>query len=168
MRELPVDARTMRRPELAPPPRWAVRCAWLVPLTILPSAVWRTSLLFGHGHPLGAVTEGGWYLLVLGAVSLGLGLSTVGLVRPWGAICPSWLPLAGGTLLILGCLYATANIVFGRLVDVPQTLAIGGESFARPGAAVLSWYAPMLAWGPLLIAVALNYRRRRLEALASC
>jgi uncharacterized membrane protein YjgN (DUF898 family) len=57
----------------------------LVPLTILPSAIWRSSMLVtddrGFVH---AFTGGRWYLMLLSVLSMSLGLLTVGLVRPWG------------------------------------------------------------------------------------
>lgn len=58
-----------------PPPRWAVLAAWAVPLgTSLAEQVYVPSLSF---------------------VSVGLGLLTLGLVRPWGEVVPRRVPGPG-------------------------------------------------------------------------
>jgi hypothetical protein len=171
--------RTRADTEVAPPPRWAVWCAWAVPLTILPSAIWRVSLLFREGDPLHALATGGWYLLFLSALSLGLGLLTLGLVQSWGTRLPCWLPGLGGRVVpvrvatLAACLGATAvmaieiygyvNAIFDLFHPKPS-LRIGPVvPQAEPGLAVDLLYFPMNAWGPLLIAVAINYYRRRTE-----
>lgn len=163
-----------------PPPTWAVWCAWAVPVTILPSAVWRVSLLFREGDPVQAVAAGGWYLLVLSALSLGLGLLTLGLVQSWGTRLPQWIPRIGGRVVpvraatFAACVGAAAvmaieiygylNAIFGWF-DPKPALRIGpAVPQAEPGLAVDLLYLPMNAWGPLLIAVALNYHRRRTGA----
>lgn len=145
---------------ISAPPRWAVRGAYLIPLLILPSAIWRVTLLFRHGDPLHALADGGWYLVLLSVGSVALGVSTMTLVRPWGAWVPPFLPLAGGSLVVLVSVYATMNSFFD-LVSFTPALQVGDEVFAKPGADVLALYAPMALWGPLLLLIALDYRRRR-------
>jgi hypothetical protein len=167
----------------APPARWAVWCAWIVPLTILPSAIWRTSMVVTDERGFArAVTEGGWYLLLLGVLSMGLGLLTVGLVRPWGEIVPRWVPriggrvvparaaarvaVAGGVALILITVWFFVNRLTGPF-PVPVLIDTGGPPHPQPGWDVLRYYAPVIAWGPLVIAVARNYRRRRAQRPAA-
>ena len=159
------------------PPRWAVACAWLVPVTILPSAIWRLSYLFRFDGPLDALFgHGGWYLALLSAGSVALGLLTVGLVRPWGEIYPKWIPVLGGepvpaksvaTAAFTGGGIITALVIYatiGVLFDPPvhPTPLIGADEPAepQPGIDVLRWYLPLVLWPPLLIAVAADYRRR--------
>lgn len=161
-----------------PPPRWAVWCAWAVPLTIAPSAAWRVWTVFTDDRGvLGSVTGGGWYLLLLSVVSMALGLLTVGLVRPWGEVFPRWIPfvggrvvpargatraaVTGGTVLILITIYFFALRIWGDpSFRVP--VWIGDDTrHPPPGWSILRYYAPLIAWGPLVIAVARDYRRRR-------
>lgn len=84
-------------------PRWAWYAAHAVPLTTLPSGLWR--IAFGLGLPIGVtgapaedvpglVTTP--YVIVLSAVAEGLALLTLGLVQPWGEVAPRWLPVIGG------------------------------------------------------------------------
>ncbi len=167
-----------RSHSIAPPPRWAVVSAVVVPLAIAPSAIWRTSLLFGSGDPGRAVLQGGWYLLTLSVVSLGLGLLTIGLVRPWGIVFPGWMPVLGGRLVPARAAAATAIIGGGCVIALIAYLALNrtlGLFHPRPLIpsgfvteldlpspwVLAALYGPMLAWGPLVIIVAVNYLHRR-------
>jgi hypothetical protein len=173
----PSSAESRGAVDVPPPPTWAVACAWTVPLTILPSAIWRVTLLFENGRPLRAVDDGGWYLLLLSGLSLGLGLLTLGLVQPWGTVLPRWIPYLGGRVVparaatVAACtgaaavmgieIYGYLNALFD-LHDPKDALRIGPVvPQAEPGPVVDALYFPMNAWGPLLIAVAINYHRRR-------
>jgi hypothetical protein len=51
---------------------WA---AYAVPLCVLPSAVWRTGGVLDGGV---SIADGGWYLLLLSGLSMGLALLTLG------------------------------------------------------------------------------------------
>lgn len=55
-----------------PPPRRAVWSAWAIPLLVLPSALWRAGKAFDDARGLSAVTDGGWYLLLLSVLALSL------------------------------------------------------------------------------------------------
>ncbi|MEU1587110.1 hypothetical protein [Micromonospora sp. NPDC005710] len=154
----------------AAPPRWAVWAAYAVPLCVLPSALWRLSLVFTEN----AVTR--WYMIFLSAVSMGLALATLGLVHRWGQRLPHRVPRMGGrriparpvvrvalvggwTLVAIG-VYFLVNQRF-HLVH-SGWVGIGDDEpvHPAPGWEVLRYYAPMLAWGPLVIAVAADYGRR--------
>jgi hypothetical protein len=154
------------------PSRWAVAAAYAVPLCVLPSAVWRLDAA------LAGETDVAWYLVFLSALSMALALLTVGLVHDWGERVPRWVPMlggrpiparpvtllavAGGSALVAICVYFLLNQAF----DLVER-GWGASGFedtvehAPPGWEVLRYYAPMLAWGPLVLAVALDYRRRR-------
>ncbi len=160
--------------------------AWLVPLTILPSCVWRVTELwtaddlFSGGVRHRLVDDGGWYLIVLSGLSLGFGLLTSGLVQRWGEIVPRWIPVVGGRrvpvraatgaaitgacLVMAIFLYGTLNYAFGWVEQGPVLTGRASGDHAPPGAGVAVLYLPLGAWGPLLVAVALNYRRRRAAA----
>jgi hypothetical protein len=167
--------KTSRTPSL-PPARWAVRCAWLAPVTILPSAIWRLSLLAGEDHPLG---EDGWYLVLLSVLSMGLGLLTLGLVRSWGENLPRWVPVlggrtvpprvvagiavAGGVTVIAACLWGALHAEFG-VAQGPVLIGDDSPAEEPPGTTVTLLYAPMVLWGPLVILLALDHYRRRTAA----
>lgn len=154
----------------AAPAPWAVGAAYAVPLCVLPSAIWRLSLVFTDD----AVTT--WYMIFLSVLSMGLALSTLGLVHHWGQQVPHWVPLfgrrsiparpvvlaavVGGSLLVAICLYLVLNSTF-HVVD-RGWVGMGRDEPARtpPGWDVLRYYAPLAAWGPLVIAVAADYGRR--------
>jgi hypothetical protein len=160
-------------------PRWAVWAAHLVPLALVPSALWRIAQ--GLGVPVGFSGQlaedfaaPGWitpYVIVLSLVAEGIALLTLGLVRPWGERFPGWLPVVGGRTVpvlaavvpaALGAAAVTAATVTGAVLwngpenngnpDAPQGFA---------GLVMTVCYAPMLLWGPLLAAVTVAYYRRR-------
>ncbi|MFF0467638.1 hypothetical protein ACFYPX_09475 [Micromonospora zamorensis] len=117
-----------------------------------------------------------WYMIFLSALSMGLALSTLGLVHRWGQQVPHWVPrlggrsiparpvvivaLAGGSLLVAICVYFVLNQRF-HLVQ-HGWVGVGDDEPAHPvpGWEVLRYCAPLTAWGPLVIAVASDYRRR--------
>ncbi|MEV0644778.1 hypothetical protein AB0I28_05905 [Phytomonospora sp. NPDC050363] len=158
-----------------PPPRWAIVCAWAAALTPLPSALWRVTGAFGADGTLRAFLHEGWYLVLLSVASLGLSVLALGLVRPWGLVYPRWIPLlagrpvsakraalaaytgAGTVMLLLG--YGLWNHYFGHLQPF-EPLISDGTVHPQPDGDIMSLYLPMLAWGPLLIAVAADYSRR--------
>jgi hypothetical protein len=161
--------------ELPNVPRWISRIARLVPLTTLPSCLWRIAL--GFGVPVGFTGElaelyhaPGWitpYVIVLSLVSEGLALLTLGLVQPWGEVVPRWIPFLGGRPI--PPLAATIPAALGAIAVTTfalQSLPAWWEP--EPGspqglAAVVmaACYAPLLAWGPLLAVVTVAYYVRR-------
>jgi hypothetical protein len=161
------------------PPGWAVWCAWLVPLLIVPSAIWRASEVVTDPAGFWAATAaGGWYLLLLSAVSIALGLLTLGLVQEWGATIPGWVPgiggrrvplrfattaaFGGGTVLILLTVWFFVYTAT-RPFEVAPLIGADEPVHARPGWSVLRWYLPLVAWGPLVVVIAADHRRRRLR-----
>jgi hypothetical protein len=161
------------------PAPWAVAAAYAVPLCVLPSTVWRCSLVVDGTVGLDAE---GWYLLALSIASAGLALLTLGLVRPWGERIPRWVPvlsgrpipmrvvvvpaLIGASLLIASSLYVVVDELFHVVGQGPVAIGPSGQQAApRPEPdGVLALYVPLLAWGPLLLAVTLDHRRRRTSA----
>ncbi len=164
---------------VAPPPRWAVRAAHAVPLLVLPSGLWRVALVAGvpigyAAHvPPGGVQLPPWepfYILGLSVVSELAALLTLGLVRPWGEVVPRWIPFLGGRRVrppaaVVPAYTAATFITLIWAWSIPRAvLGIGsglGEIFSPIGHAVLAvCYLPLLAWRPLLFAVAFSYHRR--------
>ena len=157
-------------------PRWAVAAAHLVPLTTLPSALWRLPVALGFSmgtlEPSGAAVHvTGWesvYVLLLSVITEAAALLTLGLVRPWGERAPAWIPVIGGrrippmAVIVPAALGAVLlALIWGYAFrDFP---GMGELEFSATGWKVLlvAAYAPLLAWAPLLAAVTYAYYRRR-------
>ncbi len=171
-------------------PRWAVRAVWAIQLSVLPSSLWRI-LAFTFHVPLwrGATGNGNlpaWiptelYVVLLSLVSEVFAFAAFGLVCRWGEVWPRWVPLlkgrrirpmvavvpaaAGALLLTVMWTWTTGMALLGRNVQ--------GEPQTDPGLTFETWqgttmllvYVPLLLWGPLLAALTVHYRRRRLAGL---
>lgn len=188
MSKLVINARgTARRAEAAtpavpPPPRWARLAAKAAVLTTVPSGLWR--IAFGFGVPVGftgatysafAEHQPGWgtvYCVVLSALAESLAFLTVGLVRPWGLVAPRWIPLIGGRRIRPLAAIVPALLGSAILTCLGMAALLGGwaHNLAEPdspqGAAAVVMtlaYLPLVAWGPLLGAVTLDYARRTLR-----
>jgi hypothetical protein len=162
------------RPELVP--AWAKVAAWVVPLTVLPSAAWRVTdwfngIVLGRSpcHPPSTPLWEKIYVPSLSVVSVGLALLTIGLVRPWGEVFPRWLPWLGGrrvpvafavTAATIGAGLVLAFMVRGVLIDAAPLKPLPPGCHV-PGWEVLRWYLPMFLWPPLLLAVTGHYWHRR-------
>ncbi|WP_018349644.1 hypothetical protein [Longispora albida] len=156
-------------------PRWADRLARWVPLMTLPSGLWRVALV--AGLPIGAVSAGTmplWekgYVLSLSVVSELLALLTLGLVQPWGERVPRWVPLLGGRRIprmaavvpaVLGGLALTLIWEFYAMGVLFLEGGFDNAGFTIAGNVLLVvCYAPLLAWGPALLAVTWAYYQRR-------
>lgn len=160
-------------------PRWIEWTARAASLMALPSGLWRIALGFGvpvgFSGDLAELYRPSWqlasYVIVLSLVVEGLAMLTMGLVRPWGEVMPSWIPFVGGrrvpTLAAvvpasLGALAVTA-ITFAGAVAWSDPGAMGDPDAPHglAGAVMTACYAPLLAWGPLLAIVTVAYYFRR-------
>ncbi len=167
------DSPTTTRPAA----RWAVVAAYAAPLCVAPSSLWRLSIL---GDETVRLDAEGWYLITLSLLSMGLALLTLGLVHRWGERIPRRVPGLGGRpvparaavapaatgalLLIAICAYVLLNAVFGFVERGPVLIGPDGADAVRrpePGIEVLAFYLPLLLWGPLVLAVAVDRWRRR-------
>lgn len=164
-------------------PRWARIAAWTIPVLCLPSVIWRLAmsidaLISGDNPCIGPgmtpVAELVYVTAILPTVQLGLALLSLGLVKRWGVVVPRRLPILGGRRvpIWLGVGAAVAG-AFGIVAFVFLSQVIGGSQPTReippgcelPGTDVMVLYLPMALWPPLLIALAVQYlRRRRAEA----
>jgi hypothetical protein len=152
-------------------------------LGLLPSTLWRFAL--GAGIPVGFSGQlardfaaPGWmitpYVIGLSLVAEAVGLLTLGLVQPWGEVLPRWLPILGGRKIPV--LAAVIPAILGAAAVTLLAFATaaswyGPENNGNPeapqgiaGLVMTLCYAPMLAWGPLVAAVAVAYYRRRTPA----
>ncbi|MEV7195954.1 hypothetical protein AB0N81_29720 [Streptomyces sp. NPDC093510] len=154
-------------------PRWAALAAHAVPLVTLPSGLWRVALVVGL--PVAAEPQRGTgeavYVLMLSVVSEALALLTLGLVREWGETVPGWVPVLGGrrvrpSAAVVPALLGAAGL-FGLMgwAFYAQIAGLGSETAVTDGTAqttlLVFCYIPLIAWPPLLTAVALAYYRRR-------
>ncbi|MFJ6621060.1 hypothetical protein ACIQOW_26225 [Kitasatospora sp. NPDC091335] len=163
-------------------PRWARFAAGAAALTAVPSGLWR--IAFGFGVPVGftgatAATYGahqpGWgtaYCVVLSALAETLAFLTLGLVRPWGLVVPRWIPLIGGRRVrplaaivpaLLGAAMLTALGLEGLSGRWADNLAEPDSPHGFAAVVMTLAYLPLVAWGPLLGAVAIDYARRTLR-----
>jgi hypothetical protein len=154
--------------------------AYAVPLCVLPSALWRLHAFFVRGVPPGCQRLvkpwEPYYVASLSVVSLVAALLTIGLVRPWGEVTPDWVPVVGGRRIpVLAAIVSAAvgaAVIFGlygyallnAVVGVRQAPEIPGcpdPWKGRHAWLAVASYAPLLAWGPLLVIVTVAYYRRR-------
>ncbi|MFD7903417.1 hypothetical protein ACFV4G_14340 [Kitasatospora sp. NPDC059747] len=185
MSKLVINARStahrapVAAPDVPPAPRWARFAAKAAVLSTVPSGLWR--IAFGFGAPVGFsgataaafdAHQPGWgtvYCVVLSLLAEALAFLTLGLVRPWGLVVPRWVPLLGGRRV--RPLAAVVPTLLGSaiLTDLGATALFGGwarnlaEADSPHGVAAVVMtlaYLPLVAWGPLLGAVAIDYARR--------
>ncbi|MFG2717926.1 hypothetical protein ACGFW5_06420 [Streptomyces sp. NPDC048416] len=164
-----------------PVPRWAMRLAYALPLLLLPSCLWR--LPFAAHFAMGQAHDGGMppygvsipYVLGLSVLSEVTAILGIGLVRGWGEVAPAWIPVIGGRRI--RPLAAVVPALVGGLIltflftDVP----LGGRRRLTPYGIIETveytnnaWQtlatvciAPTAVWGPIIIALAIAYYRRR-------
>ncbi|SFC49150.1 hypothetical protein SAMN04487968_10753 [Nocardioides terrae] len=160
-------------------PRSAVFTAHLIPLILLPSGVWR--IVLGCGVSMGfsqaSLDDQGFpgrgtlMVVFLTALTEGLALLSLGLVRPWGEVVPGWVPRLHGRRIPAGPVIAAAT-VGGVLLSAIWAFALHGlltgemDEISGRGwhALVIACYLPAILWGPLLLWLTHQYRRRRLSA----
>jgi hypothetical protein len=162
-----------------PAPRWVTAAAIAVPLCVLPSALWRLTVVAdawtqGEGpcHTIASPGEGA-YVAGLSVVSMAAACLTLGLVRPWGEVFPRWLPFVGGTpvpvrpvtiVSIAGATIIALLIAYATVVSITApdwTVEPMPPGCSKPGWEVGVYYLPLIAWPPLLYLVTYQYYRRR-------
>lgn len=160
---------------LHPPPwlRRAAAAAVVIPLVgfVLPHWLWVA------GVPVDTIAieeirEVSGSLWVLGAVPALGALLTLGLVRRWGRIFPSWFPVVGGrpvprllalipALLVAGLLAQYGAMLTGcssvTLLGVTDSCYDTGRDYLVHNWAFTATYPVFLAWGVTLGATAVGY-----------
>ncbi|MFB9467004.1 hypothetical protein [Streptomyces cinereospinus] len=168
-----------------PVPRWAMRLAYALPLLLLPSCLWRLpfALHFEMGQIHDLDMPPYWvsipYVLGLSVLSEAISILTIGLVRGWGEVAPTWIPIIGGRRirpmaaaapavlggLILTLLFTDVPIGDGRrltLYGIVDTVGYTNDAWQALATVCI---APIAAWGPITIALGIAYYRRRNRAV---
>ncbi|MDG4859572.1 hypothetical protein P8605_15670 [Streptomyces sp. T-3] len=159
-----------------PVPRWAKLVAHAIPLLLLPQCLWRLPFAFGFDMGTGNGSIGSlWvsvpYIFGLSLLTEALGLLSCGLVRRWGVVVPEWVPGLRGRRIppyaalvpaVLGGLGAT--FLWGQFA----LSILGVPGFESPEATHAAWQLlfdvcvlPATLWGPLVLALSVQYHLRR-------
>jgi hypothetical protein len=152
--------------------------AYAVPLTVLPSSIWRLPAAFGDGLGLGERA----YVVSLSVLSETFAFTAIGLIARWGEVFPQWIPFLRGRRVprraaVLPATIGAAGLTFLFTLlfiasEIRGTTIRGGDLPADfPGQAggwEAAWfyvcYAPLTLWGPLLGVLAIAYWKRRSAA----
>ncbi|MFI0452399.1 hypothetical protein [Actinomadura sp. 6N118] len=148
--------------------------AHLAALTTLPSGLWRIGVVLGG--PSGYTEEGLreicppgiWgptYLILLSLLTEAAALLTLGLIQPWGEVVPRWIPFVGGRNIppraVLIPAWTGVAILAFLWTPFAAWWAMPHDNMTATGHLVVGFlYLPLVAWAPLLAAVALHYQRR--------
>ncbi len=144
---------------------------------VVPSAIWRSAVGLGadFGWSQGQVDAqqipggGTRYVIVLSLTTLGAAGLTFALVRPWGERFPAWVPglrrrsIPATPVALVAVVGAVAVMVICLLSIVNWDQVSGFADQPDSGWAVVMalCYLPAVLWGPLLMAVTVDYWRRR-------
>lgn len=166
-----------------PVPRWALRVAYLLPLTLLPIGVWRLPFAFGfemgqvHGPDDKAMPDL-WisipYVFGLTLLSELMAFLYIGLVCRWGEVAPSWIPFIGGKHVrpLAAIIPAAIGSLIMTAVSVSDSLTLlgvtPGTDYSNTGWLVLGrvCMAPIILFGPMALALTVHYYKRRRQAPA--
>lgn len=145
-------------------------------LCTVPSAAWRVAaglgVDVGFTGRLGELYQGPaflTYVWVLTVVSQAAALLTLALVQPWGERVPHWVPRLGGrripppVVIVPALLGGIAVTVLCAVVALVPDGPHDNPDFPHgtAGDVMVLCYAPLLLWGPLVIALTIAYARRR-------
>ncbi|MER7697576.1 hypothetical protein [Streptomyces sp. NPDC096095] len=170
-----------------PVPRWAMCLAYVLPLLLLPACLWR--LPFALHFTMGQEAQEGslpalWlsipYVLGLSVLTEVVAILTIGLVRGWGEVAPAWIPVIGGRRVrpmaavvpaVLGGLILTflfTAVPLGDDRDLTLYGVVDSIGYANDAWQALASVCGTLlaAWGPITVALAIAYYRRRVSAVA--
>ena len=163
--------------------RWTRIAAYAVPLTVLPSSLWRVAVLFDESTAEKTGNLPVWlplpvYVVLLSVFSELVAFTAVGLIAAWGEAVPRWIPLVRGRRVptaaaavpaALGAVLLTVLWTAAFVADAAGVTLRGDPAPRDFPTAAGGWeaavfyacYVPLLAWGPLLAAVTVAYVRRR-------
>ncbi|MEU1315002.1 hypothetical protein ABZ405_07675 [Streptomyces tibetensis] len=152
--------------------------AYAVPLTVLPSSIWRLPVAFDGGLGLGERA----YVVFLSILSEAFAFTAIGLIARWGEVFPRWIPVLRGrrvprkvAVLPAAIGAVTLTLLFTLLFIVSEirgTTILGGDLSADSPSQASGWeaawfyfcYVPLTLWGPLLAVLTVAYWKRRSAA----
>jgi hypothetical protein len=161
-----------------PVPRWALRAAYALPWLLLPSCLWRLPFAFHfemgqiHDADLPALWITIPYVFGLSVLSELAALLSIGLVRRWGEVVPDWIPFLGGRRVrpMAAIIPAVAGGVILSMLPV-QTVLHWIGTVEKTAYENIWWeilatvcVSPLNLWGPIVLALAYAYYRRRRHA----
>ncbi|MGC5290438.1 hypothetical protein [Micromonospora sp. DT231] len=164
-----------------PVPRWALRTAYALPWLLLPSCLWR--LPFAFSFDMGQLDDAPvsplWisvpYVIGLSVLTELLALLSIGLVRGWGEVVPTWIPVIGGRRVpsmatvvpaVLGGLLLTTVSVWMALTWAGVSDGVAYENGWWQALAMVC-ISPIGLWGPIVLALTYAYHVRRRPARGS-
>lgn len=174
----PVSSPVSNAVMLRPPQQWAVIAAWISALAGLAPVAWRVHMLiWGAGLDLAPdyrsepILMG--YVVGLCVIEAIASLVVFGLVRPWGEVCPGWLPFFGGrripswmviTVATLGAMAVTVIVAMTAYQLIMMTI----QGISNPVLQVHGWhrwfllahYGPWPLWPLGLWIAIIAYARR--------
>ncbi|MFI1968492.1 hypothetical protein BLA24_05420 [Streptomyces cinnamoneus] len=154
------------------------RVACAIPLTVLPSSLWRLPAAFDRGIGFGERA----YVVFLSVLSEVLAFTAFGLVARWGEVFPRWIPFLGGRRVPARAAVVPAALGAGLLTGMWTVLTVATQIAGKtirgddlPGdfpseaggweaASFYVCYAPLTLWGPLLAVLTVAYGKRRRAA----
>ncbi|MFI2507309.1 hypothetical protein [Streptomyces sp. NPDC018972] len=152
--------------------------AYAVPLTVLPSGIWRLPVAFGDGGGLGERA----YVVSLSVLSEIFAFTAIGLIARWGEVFPQWIPFLRGRRVprraavlpaAIGAAGLTLLFTLLFIVSEVRGTTIRGDDLpadypSQAGGWEAAWfyfcYAPLTLWGPLLGVLTVAYWKRRSAA----
>lgn len=161
-----------------PVPVWALRLAKALPFVVLPHCLWRLPFAVDftmgqvdpHRPPMPWWAPG--YVVGLSVLTEALCLLTTGLVAGWGELFPRWIPFVGGRQV--PPLAAVIPAVLGglALVAMFDLYPLAWAGFLPEVGFSNGWWmllarvciSPAMLWGPIVLALACAYYRRRRPA----
>ncbi|WP_373299599.1 hypothetical protein [Streptomyces poonensis] len=149
--------------------------AYTVPLTVLPSSIWRLPAAFKDGIGVGERA----YIVSLSIMSEILAFTAIGLIARWGEVFPRWVPVlrgrrvptkaaivpaaVGATILtLIFTLLFTVSEIKGTTIrgdDLPDSYP--SQASGWEAAWFYVCYAPLILWGPLLAVLTVACWKRR-------
>ncbi|MCF3179966.1 hypothetical protein IPZ70_08420 [Streptomyces polychromogenes] len=158
-----------------PVPDWALRLAKALPFLVLPHCLWRLPFAvdFRMGMLDPAAPHAPWwipfYVVGLSVLTEALALLTTGLVSGWGEVVPHRVPFLGGrrvaplAAVIPAALGGLALVAMFDLYPLAWMGILPEVGFSNVWWMVLArvCITPAMLWGPIVLALALAYYRRR-------